>query len=190
MKPSEYFNGLEWKVIRDENGCRHYHLPECQVDVLHVPHPNNMRWEGGESPFRITLVSWLQELNLFIKPDSFFQGGIESSFAKSIINGMPALCKNDKFMALEYISHELAKGNCIMSVRTLSEIINAMGLKTNYGTSFMGGRGTYRLIMSAYWRLERQGKHIEAIALARSFVRPNGHYAYAADPHIAIRANN
>jgi len=177
ISPEGYFNGVAWEKCEDKDECRRYRLTDYGIDVLHVPHPNRMRWSGSESKCRSFLLDGLRSLGAVLEPGSMFMGGIESPFAQHMASNAP---KDDKYKAVEWIAAELSKSNCVMSGQTLADLLNKIGFTTNYGSPYSGGRGTYRLIRGAHNRLIRDGREKAAGVVARSFVKPNGHYAYEA----------
>lgn len=70
-------------------------------------------------------------------------------------------------------------GNCSSPEHLEWAPLNALNYKTNYGTEYAGGRGSYRLIQGTYHRLEAAGKAEIARVVAESFVQPDGRYAYS-----------
>ena len=65
-----------------------------------------------------------------------------------------------------------------MSAPALARLLNHLGYRTNYGTEFMGVRGTYNLISGTYHRLDRAEKGDRARMVAEAFRKPNFEYAY------------
>lgn len=60
----------------------------------------------------------------------------------------------------------------------LAELLNSKGFLTNYGTTYVGTRGIYKLISATYHWLDNAGRESEANIIAKAFVKPNGDYAY------------
>lgn len=66
-----------------------------------------------------------------------------------------------------------------MSVRELADLLNRNGYRTSYGAEYQGERGTLKLISSTYqWVLDETDDQNQADAVASSFVKENGAYAY------------
>jgi hypothetical protein len=73
----------------------------------------------------------------------------------------------------------LHANSMVMSGEELADHLNRNSFLTNYGTSYQGKRGTYRLIQETWkWlnddlKLEKEAEHV-----AMAFVKPDGTYAY------------
>ena len=65
-----------------------------------------------------------------------------------------------------------------LPVKALAGILNAAGHRTCYGTPYKGKRGTFRLVRMTYRTLNRLGQTGQASAVAATFTKPNGAYAY------------
>jgi hypothetical protein len=87
----------------------------------------------------------------------------------------------DKYAFVSWVAEELTKRDAFMSVPALMDLVNAKGGETNYGTPFTGGRGSYRLVSGAYWRLENDEQKDRARNVAVAFRRPNFEYAYESE---------
>lgn len=186
MNPECYFEGYEYKEISREGRLIHYRLPEVGVDVFHAPHPQSMgRFEGADY-----FCGKLKEL--------FFQHKITSPFPEFLsgqkdgLNVMQHLLKTapphgdgfTKFDFVAWVADELKKRDTFMSVPTLIDLVNAQGYKTNYGSDFSGGRGSYNLVSGTYHRLKALGSQEgdnKAHNVAVAFRRPNFEYAYNTD---------
>ena len=83
----------------------------------------------------------------------------------------------DKYAFVNWVAEELTKRNAFMSVPALIDLVNSKGGRTNYGTLFSGGRGSYRLISATYDRLNKYDK-LGAQRVADAFLKPNFEYAY------------
>jgi hypothetical protein len=67
----------------------------------------------------------------------------------------------------------------VMSGEELAEHLNRNDFLTNYGTTYQGMRGTYRLIQETWKWLNDDLKLVEeAEHVAMAFVKPDGTYAY------------
>lgn len=85
---------------------------------------------------------------------------------------------NPRHQLISDIAEECSKNASTMNVTELAQRLNEKGLKTTYGSDYSGGRGTYRLIQSAYWCYERMEEHDKAKHIADSFVNAKGNCAW------------
>ena len=81
---------------------------------------------------------------------------------------------NPRHLLISEIAEECSKNESTMTVTELARRLNEKGLKTSCGSEYSGGRGTYRLIQSAYWCYERKEEHDKAKHIADSFVNAKG----------------
>lgn len=66
-----------------------------------------------------------------------------------------------------------------MSGDELADHLNRNGFLTSYGTEFEGKRGIYKLVRETWrWVKEDLGLDAEAENIARTFVKPDGTFAY------------
>lgn len=65
-----------------------------------------------------------------------------------------------------------------IKVSDLANTMNYLGYTTSYGTTYAGGRGSYRLISDTYKWLVAQGKQADADMVAMTYIKPDGTYAY------------
>jgi len=70
-----------------------------------------------------------------------------------------------------------AQGQTMMAY-DLANQLNANGIKTTYGSTYAGARGTYTLIEATYHWLDNQGLSNDAHLVAVAFTKPDGTYAY------------
>ena len=89
--------------------------------------------------------------------------------------------KFNKYEFVAWMAVELRKRDTYMSVPALIDMVNARGYTTNYGTSFEGGRGSYKLVSGTYRRMMEVDSPDRAQAVAEAFRRPNFEYAYNTD---------
>lgn len=82
-----------------------------------------------------------------------------------------------KYQAVSAIASELRKCNKSIPAEALAWLLNELGHRTNYGATYEGGRGTYRLIKASYQRYEVTAP-IVANDIAEAFTLPDGSYAY------------
>ncbi len=91
----------------------------------------------------------------------------------------PSEC--DKFDFVAWVATELKKHDSFMSIPALCDLLNRKGYKTDYGSSYEAGRGSYRLVRGAYYRMVKRGEPATAANIALSFKRPNFTYAYSTE---------
>ena len=73
----------------------------------------------------------------------------------------------------------LAENNKKMSGKELANHLNRNSMKTINGTQYIGKRGIYMLISQTWKTLfEKLNFQEEAEKVAKSFVKPDGSYAY------------
>jgi len=75
-------------------------------------------------------------------------------------------------------AEELMEHHQTMTVTELAERLNSAGYSTNDGAPYSGGRGTYRLVAAAYWRVMEVLGDQTAGLIAMAFVKPDGSYAW------------
>ncbi len=86
---------------------------------------------------------------------------------------------NEKKMYLYRLADFLCSNGMTMSGEELANHLNRNKILTSYGTKFVGGQGTYKLISETYKLLnERLSLPIEADKIAKAFVTNDGSYAY------------
>ena len=69
--------------------------------------------------------------------------------------------------------------NTYQSPITNCDLLNRKGYKTDYDSSYEAGRGSYRLVRGAYYRMMKRGESETAANIAMSFKRSNFTYAYS-----------
>ena len=176
MNVERYFSGIQIEKVETTGRQEHWYARNENIHILRVPHPNNMRYSGIEPEVRAWLKKALQNTGLSLVPNSFIRIGDESAFLKSLIShAKPGI---SKYEVIAWIASELSKSDSLMSVPALVGILNELNIQTNYGTKFVGERGSYRLVKTAYDRFMKSGNQVTAGQVARAFVKPNGHYAY------------
>jgi virulence-associated protein VapD len=65
-----------------------------------------------------------------------------------------------------------------MTAADLAANLNANGFSTNYGTPYLGMRGTYTLLHSTYEVVERVMGKAQAALIANAFTKPGGGFAW------------
>jgi hypothetical protein len=178
--PETYFEGLDHEVVWREGRLTHYRLNKAGVDVFHGPHPKSMNMIEGIDHFRTKITELFGKSNKALPFPKFVSGGNdEVNVMRFFEQNAPAITSDfDKFAFVAWVANELKKREAFMSVPALIRLVNAKGGKTNYGETFSGGRGSYRLVSGAYWRMEQGGFSQEAQNIALSFRRSNFEYAF------------
>lgn len=159
----------------------HYYLPDNSVHVFHVPHPVNMKFTQGADHFCEKLTQ-LTGKELMPAVPQFFAGqeGAQEVMEFLYRNGpTPGEC--DKFDFVAWVATELKKHDSFMSIPALCDLLNRKGYKTDYGSSYEAGRGSYRLVRGTYYRMVKRGEPETAANIALSFKRPNFTYAYSTE---------
>jgi len=179
---AKYFRPYQLEQVLQKDEITHYRLPEIDVHVFHVPHPVNMKFNQGADHFCIGLTKLLIGHELTLQFPQFLAGQADAQKVMEYLhrNGPPqSAC--DKFDFVAWVAAELKKRDTFMSVPALCELLNRKGYKTNYGSSYDAGRGSYRLVRSAYHRMTKKGEPESAKNIAMAFRRPNFTYAYPTD---------
>jgi hypothetical protein len=182
MNSSNYFKGCQWSPVDGVDGVRRYKVDNEgeSIDVLHVPHPGRMKFENGANFFCGQLTALLQQHKLEVPFPEYMDREPESGAVQLLLKQSAPSNDGDRnnFRFVAWVAVELGKRQVSMSVPALSKLLNDCGRKTTYGTPYLGGRGTYRLVRGAYHWLDRTGKRDDAIQVAQAFRRPNFDYAY------------
>ncbi len=182
LNSATYFGEYQVEKISQQEGITHYRLPHIQVDVFHVPHPVNMKFNKGADHYCSKLAELLIALKLAPRFPQFLKGQADAQGVMDhLFQNAPAQGGCDKFEFVAWVANELKKQETFMSIPALSELLNKKGYETNYSTPYGGGRGTYRLVRSAYYRKKNNGKLESAQNIAIAFRRPNFNYAYLTD---------
>ena len=183
MNPASYFEGCRYEVVSEDGRLKHYRLPEIGVDVFHVPHPQHMGRIEGADHFCEKLKGLFLRHGIIRQFPEFLGRPSETDESLQFLkrNAPPRGPGFDKYDFVEWVAVELRKQGAFMSVPTLVSLANAQGYRTNYGTEFSGGRGSYKLVSGTYHRLAAAGHAGRAKNVAVAFRKPNFEYAYAAE---------
>ena len=175
-----YFEGYKLEPIRTAGRLCHYRLAGADVDIFHTPHPGSMNRIEGTDHFRDQLLESLQQQGLNALFSKFLAGQQEGADAMEYLarSAPRAEAGKSKYECVAWVADELKKRQVFMSVPTLCSLLNDLGHRTNYGSPFSGGRGSYRLVSGAYHRMQRAGFTDRAENVAVAFRRPNFQYAY------------
>jgi hypothetical protein len=182
MDPATYFEGCEYEIVSTDGRLVHFHLPESGVDVIHVPHPQNMNWDEGADHFLAKIRELFLKHKITVPFPEFLSGQAEGAEVMDyLLKRMADIgAGQDKYEFVARVAEELAKRETFMSVPALMDLINAKGGRTNYGTQYEGGRGSYKLVSGTYHRMMAADTPDRAHNVAVAFRRPNFEYAYEA----------
>jgi len=180
MNPHTYFEGLKWEKVSQDGRLAHYRLPEIGVNVFHAPHPRSMGYIEGADHFCGKLKELFFQQGVTKLFPGFLAGQAEGESVMDFIRTRAPVAAPgfDKYAFVDWVAEELRKRGTFMSVPTLVTLVNAQGYRTNYGTEFSGGRGSYKLVSGTYHRLEDAGHFDRARNVAVAFRKPNFEYAY------------
>lgn len=183
MNPAVYFEGLRYEEVPCEGDVRHYRLPDLGTEVFHAPHPGYMKFVQGADHFCAALRELFLRHGLTSVFPEFLNGQEEArSITAGLLKNAPSSAQgHDKYEFVAWMADELKKRDTFMSVPALVEMVNARGYRTNYGTEFQGGRGSYRLVSGTYHRMMEWDYPERAHNVAVAFRRPNFEYAYRVD---------
>ena len=81
---------------------------------------------------------------------------------------------NPRHKFISEIAEKCAADGSTMYIKELARLLNENNFRTGYNAEYAGGRGTYRLVQSAYWCYERMEEHEKARHIADVFVNANG----------------
>jgi hypothetical protein len=180
LNPSTYFEGYKYDVISRDGRLVHFHLPEISVDVIHAPHPQSMNRIEGADHFLAKIRELFLQHKITIPFPKFLSGQAEGREVREYLLKRMAVIGpgQDKYEFVARVAEELAKRETFMSVPALMDLVNAKGGRTDYGTEFSGGRGSYKLVSGTYKRMIDGGTPERARNVAVAFCRPNFEYAY------------
>jgi hypothetical protein len=183
MNPAIYFDGYAYDLVSEEGRLKHYRLPEIGVDVFHAPHPQSMGFNEGADHFCGKLKELFLRHGIIKRFPEFLsqRSEIDESLRFLRRSAPPSGSNFDKYDFVEWVAVELRKQGTFMSVPTLVSLVNERGYRTDYGTEFSGGRGSYKLVSGTYHRFTAAGHADRARNVAVAFRKPNFEYAYAID---------
>jgi hypothetical protein len=188
LNAASYFEGYQIEKISQQDGIAHYRLPQIPVDLFHVPHPVRMKFDQGADHFCTKLAELLIDHKLAPQFPHFVSGQAEAQGVMDFLHrNAPAQNGCDKFEFVSWVANQLKKYETFMSVPALCELLNKKGYRTNYGTEYDGGRGSYRLVRSAYYRKKNTGDADSAHNIAIAFRRPNFAYTYSTEEEETVK---
>lgn len=76
------------------------------------------------------------------------------------------------------LAQKLVKAGKTMTASQLAGELNKNGYKTNAGDIYLGERGTLTTVSSIYDELMKNGRTVDADAVAKAFTKEDGTYAY------------
>lgn len=88
------------------------------------------------------------------------------------------ISSEDKYNIVAKLAHFLGENQMKMTGRSLADLFNTNEIRTSYGTTYSGGRGTYKLLRDAYHFFADKGDDKTAALIAETFVMPNGIHAW------------
>jgi hypothetical protein len=180
MNPRTYFEGLEYECVSEGDGVTHYRILPGAIDVLHCPHPNNMKFTEGAEHFQGKIRELFEQRGMLAVFPEFLAGQAEGlAVMNFLLEHAPLHQEADKFEFVAWVADELKKRGTFMSVPALCDLLNSRGYTTNYGNEYSAGRGSYRLISASYHRQAGAGSADRAHNVAVAFRRPNFDYAYS-----------
>ncbi|MGJ8678473.1 MAG: hypothetical protein ACSHX0_13245 [Akkermansiaceae bacterium] len=180
--PTNFYEGLEVKEHPDsDNYLKHLQIEGYGTHILQTCHPGWMRNVGGPWGFLNDIRSRLKDMGLAPEFPKFTQssdklgdGVLESlAFAYGRKN-----VEMDKYRCIEWVAGELYKQQAFMAVPALAELLNRLNFRTDYGTEYVGGRGSYRLVRGAYSRAHGRNAKEQAHQIAISFRKPDFTYPF------------
>lgn len=145
--------------------------------VFQCIHPNGMRFHaGGPKEYARVLRDLLCEYGFFFSLQGMRNKFIPVEEKNALVEGVKKV--NDKYKAIEMVALTLRKYGCIMTARDLSDLLNRARYLTDRGDLFTGNsQGPYKVISAAYNRVKSKDLDI-ADAIASSFTKADGSYAY------------
>jgi hypothetical protein len=177
-----FFNGLEKSELSsEEEGIRHYRIEGYDVDIFHTYHPGWMRNVGGPWSFLNSIREMMEKRGLAPRfPEFVTTGETGDGVIDLLMRSAPRPDGNNqrKYELVAWVAKELNKHRAFMSVPRLAQLVNDLGYTTNYGTAYVGTRGSYRLVRGAYHRAMNAGNQESATQIAETFRKPNFTYAY------------
>lgn len=174
----EFFMGFKLITLESPDpNIGHYRLEGHNIDIFHTYHPGYMRNVGGPWSFLNKLKITLQESGLAPDfPDFISADDTGDDVVRHLMESAPRPEGNNyrKYDFVTWVAVELTKHKAFMSVPRLVQMANDLGYLTDYGTTFSGGRGSYRLVRGAYYRNDPEN----ATKVAEAFRKPDFTYAY------------
>jgi hypothetical protein len=151
------------------------------VDIFKTYHPAYMRKVGGPRNFLSKLKTIIQASSLVPNfPDFISADDSGDDVVSYLMKDAPRPNGNNqhKYDFVTWVAGKLTEQKAFMSVPCLIQMANELGYRTNYGTTFSGGRGSYRLVSGAYHRCANRGEEENARQIAEAFKKPDFTYAY------------
>lgn len=179
----ELFSGLNWVEMDTKiRGISRYRFEQEDLDVLHTYHPGYMRNVGGPYAYLNGIAHILKEIGIAPEFPEFVTTNDEGEVINKMIlssyqRDLSSEIKSP-YAFIEWVALELSKHNAFMSVPSLMDLLNSAGFRTSYGTEYLGGRGSYRLVRYAYKYAADRGDMTAAGKIAEAFRKPDFTYAY------------
>lgn len=179
LTDSTYHNylGIGFEEIENRVEDKVRVLKRGNLLVFQCCHPTAMLYIKEHcEPFARIIRDLLNKYNLFFPLTNILKDGLNDKERKNLVERMRL--ENDKYKAVEVIAMTLRKTSGCMSVQLLANLLNEAGYKTDRNTCFTGqNHGPYKFISAAYNRAKNKRPDV-ADAIASSFTKPNGAYAY------------
>ena len=179
LTDSEYHNylGSGFEEIEKPVEDKVSVLKRGNLLVFQCCHPTKMGFIKEQcEPFARIIRDLLNKYNLFFPLTNILKDGLNDKERKNLVERMRL--ENDKYKAVEVIAMTLRKTSGCMSVQLLANLLNEAGYTTNRNTPFTGNKhGPYKFISAVYNRAKNERPDV-ADAIASSFTKPNGAYAY------------
>lgn len=148
--------------------------------IINIPHPVNQKFSALKAAGYVAAIKELMDAaGLLLKLTSIrhWEPHVRDSAWVAETFSYCRVGAATKYQAVAAIASELRKCNKSIPAEALAWLMNELGHRTNYETTYEGGRGTYRLIKASYQRYEVTAR-IVANDIAEAFTLPDGSYAY------------
>jgi hypothetical protein len=158
------------------NYIYYYFIGDTGTNVIWIPHPRWLAINGGLNKWIETIFDVISAKKIFdiVSERSLDEFKTISMLKEQSIGPL----KISKREYLFHLSQFLNKYNMKMSGSELVEHFRRNSITTDYGTSYVGGRGVYKFISSVYNFYAGKGEQEYADSIARAFVKQDGTYAY------------
>lgn len=181
LNAAEFFDGCTLIPVESTDPhIRQFRIEGHEVDIFHTYHPGYMRNVGGPWAFLGRLRETLRQSGLAPEFPKFVSENDDTTeVVRFLMRSAPRpdTSRERKYEFVTWVAEELTKRGAFMSVPKLVEMANELGYRTNYGTSYSKGRGSYRLVRGAYHRHAATNPE-KAAKIAGSFRKPDFTYAY------------
>lgn len=165
--------GKGWECIEDSQIKV---LQRGKLLVFQCSHPNYLSHHGVIKEYARILRDLLHKYGFFFSLQGMKNRFIPTDEKEALVERMKN--ESDKYEAIKVVALTLRKYGCIMSARDLGDLLNKAGYLTDRKTKFKGNNhGPYRVVGATYRRVCDVDMDV-ADAIACSFTRADGSYAY------------